>query len=178
MWCLSHPPAPVFHKAGPWGQKGCRPLIIDYTSEKPWLFQDANSTDSEHIRCGPSEVKFAVYHPSQWFSLHLLFWGLLTFEFPFSFLSAHQGCKPVNSWYWHWRLSFQHSLAIINNFANGDKQMKVRNALWTFFRGGNKLKIIWILFRRYQNHKKSQILHFVYWHFESWHWVGFHFLSM
>lgn len=25
---------------------------------------------------------------------------------------------------------FQHSLAITNNFANGDKQMKVRNALW------------------------------------------------
>lgn len=27
---------------------------------------------------------------------------------------------------------FQHSLAITNNFANGDKQMKVRNALWAF----------------------------------------------
>lgn len=29
---------------------------------------------------------------------------------------------------------FQHSLAIANNFANGDKQMKVRNAVWAFLK--------------------------------------------
>lgn len=38
---------------------------------------------------------------------------------------------------------FQHSLAITNNFANGDKQMKVRNVSWDFPKELGKIK--WII---------------------------------